>query len=106
MAKYEPPIHKVYGLFDFDTNELKYIGCTQEKIDNRLKKHLEPVVRKDMRKWEYMMECLEKGALPVWKVFFEFTNRADALKMERLLIKFYTEIGVKLLNVQSVKNGK
>lgn len=79
------------------TNRVKYIGCTNQKPENRLRQHLyDPL--KCTKKWLNELEL--KGLKPDVIVLEENINPSNARYVESCYIRRFNELFGTLLNTQ------
>ena len=88
---------EIYGLYDPNTNELRYIGKANDS-KKRLASHLRDARRRDYPVYRWINKLLSKNQLPIMKVLL-VTDSESWREDEKRIIKENRESGVKLLNV-------
>lgn len=89
--------HVIYGLFEPDTNYLRYVGCTSRPA-RRLTEHLKPSrfkVNPELYSW--VQKLRSAGSRPVFKILEECSaeNKHEA---EMFYISYLRSLGCKLAN--------
>lgn len=92
----------IYGLFDPDTDEIKYVGATKKTLHRRMQKHLSDANNISIRKCnrlQWIESLLNKGKKPVGKVLEIYSDELDKFyELEKQWIKKVRETGAELLN--------
>lgn len=88
---------KVYVLKDPTTNEIKYVGVTSQKVNQRLSQHINAAKNHEGRyvcKW--INSLLQKGLRPIIE---QIDDVEDWEEKEKYYIKYYRDLGCKLTNI-------
>ena len=88
---------EIYGLYDPNTNELRYIGKANDS-KKRLASHIRDARRRDYPVYRWINKLLSNRQFPVMKVLL-VTDSERWKEDEKRIIKETRESGVKLLNV-------
>lgn len=89
----------IYALVDPDTNEVRYVGAT-DNIERRMREHLAPNIKKSRKKAEWIIELKAEGKQPNLSIL-EVCPEENAVPCECKWIARYQVLGAPLLNVQA-----
>jgi group I intron endonuclease len=95
--------YKIYKLTDPETNEIRYVGRTCQKLENRLKKHLRANDKSHRTNW--IKSLVNKGIEPKISLICETTEFSDCCELERFYIIKYKNLGFKLVNMTDGGDG-
>ncbi len=98
----KPSQFYVYGLFDPYTDELRYVGKTNN-IENRYKQHLRENATTHKANW--IKTLVSARTKPQIIVFEQFTTEKEAIAAEIDLIAYYKFVGCRLTNLLSGGSG-
>lgn len=98
-------IFTVYGLFDPETLELRYIGKTTVG-EARYRRHINPkTLDNNSYKVNWIKSIQSKGLQPVYEVL-ELANDMDHMnELEEFYIDYFKSLGCKLTNAQNGGKG-
>lgn len=88
---------EIYGLYDPNTHELRYIGKANDS-KKRLASHIRDARRRDYPVYRWINKLLSNSRLPYIKVLL-VTDSERWREEEKRIIKENRELGSKLLNV-------
>ena len=96
-------IYKIYVLKDPFSNEVMYVGQTFQELDSRLKGHISDVGETNPEKVAYILSLNAQGIAPVIETVETIMgtciiDKALAIEREGYWVKYYTALGIKLLN--------
>lgn len=90
----------IYGLFDPENEELRYIGLTTESLDIRLSNHIaKSKLSRFSHKNNWIKLLLKCGLKPRIQKIQELYNIEDLKGAEIYWIKYFREKGCKLTNI-------
>ena len=92
--------HYIYGLIDPETNEIRYIGKTNDP-KRRLDKHINECFKENTPKGNWICELKDKNLIPSM-VILDQTSYDELNKLEKEYIKKYKKIG----NLTNVTEGR
>lgn len=96
---------KIYVLKDPRNNQIRYVGVTTQKLNQRLAQHINAAKRNEMRhvcKW--IKSLLKIDLRPIIEQIDEVSDN-DWQKWEIYYISYYKEIGCNLTNIDKGGNG-
>jgi hypothetical protein len=97
--------HKVYGLYDPRTDELRYVGKTHGKLNDRLSSHIFESREHKNKRACWIKSLTKLNLRPVIKLIQETEDYlVDLLEMH--YIEYYKSIGCKLTNMQPGGDGQ
>ncbi len=92
-------VFNIYGLFDPETNELRYIGQTIQKLNNRLSRHIWDAKRDTKQhRTAWIKGLLNKGLKPEIQLLEE-TDKDNVNFWEQWHISYFRGIGARLTNI-------
>lgn len=99
-------IYKIYVLKDPFSDEVFYVGQTQKSLDERLSQHIS-CTEYNKEKCEYIQGIISRGGKPIIESIevisgLCYVDKLSVNEREIYWIKFYTQSGCKLLNVNSI----
>lgn len=95
--------YKIYTLSNPLTNEIRYIGQTQNTLKSRLQCHLN---RKDKTyRTNWIQSLLKDNIIPEIKLICETTDYKTCLELEIFYIKKYKDEGYRLVNATDGGDG-
>jgi group I intron endonuclease len=95
--------YKIYKLIDPNTNEIRYIGRTVQKLENRLKKHLNANDKSYRVNW--IKSLLNKDLFPIIELICETESFETCCELEQFYIEKYKKEGLKLVNMTDGGDG-
>jgi hypothetical protein len=95
--------YKIYTLNDPITNEIRYVGQTIQKLENRLKKHLNAKDKSYRTNW--IKNLNNKKLSPTINLVIEADNKEETNKLEMYYINLYKEKGYNLVNMTKGGEG-
>lgn len=87
---------KIYGLFDPETKELRYIGKTQARLSSRLAHHIWRASNTHKKQW--ILKLLRSGQKPEIDIIEECETNEELIKAEMHHIAQFKSIGCRLVN--------
>lgn len=95
--------YKIYKLIDPITNEIRYVGRTIQKLQNRLKKHLKANDKSHRVNW---IKSLTKNQLiPIIELICETQEFETCCELEKFYIEKYKKEGMNLVNMTDGGDG-
>lgn len=95
--------YKIYKLIDPSTNEIRYVGRTIQKLNNRLKKHINANDKSYRVNW--IKSLLNKNLEPIIKLICETNSFDVCCRLEQFYIQKYKKEGLKLVNMTNGGEG-
>ena len=96
-------ITQIYGLMDPITNELRYVGKTQNSVEGRLKSHCSPK-ELNLHKRNWIQKLLRSGHTPEIVVLETVKDNGD--EAEVFWIAYMKFLGCRLSNITSGGDGR
>ena len=99
---------KTYSIYTLNhpiTNEIRYVGQTCQKLNDRLKKHKNPKYNTKSYKLNWVKSLLKEGLEPIIILINCNLSKVEADELERHYIKIYKENGVRLTNMTDGGEG-
>lgn len=94
--------YKVYYLKDPISNEIRYIGVTGKRLENRLDGHFRKIHRKDRRglthKSAWISSLVRRGYKPSIHLLQEMPTEDDVMAAEMYWIEYFKGVGCDLTN--------
>lgn len=102
----------VYGLFDPQTSELRYVGKTKQVLGERLRRHQRDALEKTENTWTdhthracWLRKVLFLGLSPEVEILQETATLEEANDSEVFWISYYKSIGCELTNSTAGGDG-
>jgi len=95
--------HKVYQLIDPRTNEIRYVGRTNQKLSNRLKRHLTAKDKSHRVNW--ITNLRNEGLEPIIELICETPSFEKVCELEYYYITKYKDEGFNLVNMTDGGDG-
>lgn len=96
-------IYKIYTLTHPITNEIRYVGRTQTKLEARLKRHLKAKDKSYRVNW--IKSLLDNDLIPNINLICETTSFEHCIELEMFYINKYKELGYNLINMTDGGDG-
>lgn len=96
-------IYKIYTLNHPITNEIRYVGQTCQTLSTRLQKHL--VSKDNLHKINWLNSIITEGLKPNIVLIEDNLNKKECDIREKYYIKYFREIGIRLLNATDGGDG-
>lgn len=96
-------MHYVYALRDPISDEVRYIGIT-ENIKVRFRQHLNPSINGEHIRWISGLQA--EGLIPSLKILEQCENEIDARAREKHWVEYYKDQGATLTNSQLNQESK
>lgn len=94
--------YKLYYLVDPSSKEIRYVGVTKLRLQDRLKGHLYKVNRKDRKgqshKSAWIQSLINQDLKPEIHLLQSFTKESDVFDAEKYWISYFKEVGCDLTN--------
>lgn len=99
--------HKIFGLIDPRTNELRYIGATSGQIERRLISDCCSARNRVgySKTADWLREVMGSGAMPAC-VLIEDNKQTETVDAKAFWIAYFRMIGANLLNERTGENRK
>lgn len=91
----------IYGLFDPETNELRYIGKTHGSLNKRFKDHLKEALVKSTYKCRWINSLLKQNKVPLIQELEKAKCPESSIELEEFYIDYFRSLGCKLTNAQN-----
>jgi len=98
------PLIKIYSLNDPNTDEVRYVGKTVQRLSARLAFHIYISGIHKNYKSSWIKGLLRKGLKPYIRLI-EHTNEFNWENREKYWINYYRNIGIKLTNLSDGGDG-
>jgi group I intron endonuclease len=94
-------MYTIYSLIDPNTGEIRYIGLTILRPEERLRRHLEPsALKKHTHKNHWFLSLLSQGKRPILRIVQQWESIEHSLlrEAEKYWIEYFKSAGCPLLN--------
>ena len=96
----------IYCLIDPFTSEIRYVGKTKQKLENRLTKHIHYAKKNNIHVSNWIKTILVRDSKPIIKIIEELPEDIDWRVKEIYYIKLYKSLGFNLTNLTDGGEGQ
>lgn len=95
----------IYGLFDPETGELRYIGQTIHSLEKRLSVHMADSKKGKSYRKNWIKSLQDKGLKPIIQIIDSTSDINNLSKLEIYYISYFKNIGCRLTNLTNGGEG-
>jgi hypothetical protein len=95
----------IYGLFDPDTKDIRYVGITSRSVISRLSEHLRKAKKGKTYKDRWVAKLLSNGKVPLLCILYTASSFEEVKALEICFIFYFRNSGHSLVNTTDGGDG-